>query len=322
MRRLRVLLAILGFLAITAPSIQANAANGEPGVVAYVEKFYSTQNPQPLSAALKIFRKGRPVPIGEEPTFLNQNDRLYVLDPNATIIVRMVASRERIPVRHHGGSDGAADYEVKSAIPPLPVSAFHGFIAMLLPANQSQGAIGAGSRVIGACYNESGKTNDPVQFDVPVLTAEKSYLAAGDRRLFVSWRGGAPPFRIVLSDAATGVALADKGDVRNECSAYLPPARIAPNGHYRLSVIDANGVKEEDEGFFGVPEAPSMPDELKSAPVDENTRNLYFATWLTTRDAGSWTFEAQLQIAAMGCSNAAAQEWMLVIGHGAKCSNQ
>jgi len=238
-------------------------------------------------------------------------------------MVRKLATNETIAVTF--AMTKAEAYKIpQSAVPGLPGSVWAWFIGVLRGSDQagdSKTATTASRGVnTGSCYNETGKTNEPVTFQIPILAASRSVLAAGNRAIFVSWQGGVPPFSVTLSAAETGRILAQTVGVRGTCAAYLPSIDLGP-GHYHLTLTDAQNVKEQEDNLFVVAEAPAEPRELRDANLPEDARQLYVATWLGVLDSGIWAFEAQQRVAAMDCRSAAVEDWLRQWGSSTPCAD-
>lgn len=310
MTRAWVTAAFIGLLsAISAAPLRAGEAPSSIPV-AYVEHVYPATTH--LSDAITVVRRGRPVGLDNKAS-LEAGDRIYVLGPSYTVTIRMVATHELIPIRRRGGSpSGEADQIVPgSAIPPLLGRAFEFLKLASITADQSHGDTATASRAVSTnCFNLGGKTNEPLAFDIPSLTAERSLLSVGTRRLSVSWRGGAPPFSIAFTDAGQGRVLAQVTNIRDRCSAVLPTVQVTPGGRYSLTVIDGNGVQEEDDNLFGSDATPTVPEPLLAADLSEEGRGLYYATWLSLQGAGEWAFEAEQRVTAMNCASPAVREWL------------
>jgi hypothetical protein len=246
-------------------------------------------------------------------------DQIVITRPGAVVIVRKLATNEIIAI----GTDATSlTYKLpQPAIPGLPKSVLAWFEGALRGANQASdsNAMVTSRAVKGPCYNETGKTNEPVEFRIPVLVASRSVIAAGNRSLFVSWQGGVPPFSLTLSAAQTGTIVAQTADIRGSCAAYLPRTELRP-GQYRLTLTDAHNIKEQEDSLFVVDEAPTEPRQLRDANLPEEARSIYAATWLAAWDRGSWAFEAQQRVAAMDCRSAAVQDWLQQWGSSIPCA--
>lgn len=303
-----------------APSAYAAPTPDKREFVAYVADRYPRS--KPLREIAVISRHGKKIPICEDKMDLMAGDQIFVMR-EAVLIVRLAATRETIAVRKTGRSSGteAADYTVETpSVPPLVGTAWIWFKGFLLGTDQAEEKREpAASRAIksGTCYNESGKTNAPIPFRIPIFAADRSLVAAGTRPVFVSWEGGAPPFSVTLSVAETGRVITEARGVR-ACAAYLPPAELLP-GRYRLTVADTNNVKEEEDSLFVATQAPAVPRELREADLPEEARQIYAATWLSVLDKGKWAFEAQQRVAAMDCRSPAVQDWLNRWGGLAPC---
>jgi hypothetical protein len=298
---------------LPAQEATADACLGE--VVAYVVQHAPVD--QPLSSLMGIRRKGKDVPVACYSVGLMVGDEIR-LKQDAAITIRTLATNELRLVRHQSSTN--ADWTVERPTTPGLKGPLLAWYKVVL--NQAGGGTAvAASRGIGSgtCYNNSFRTNEPIPFRVPVLTADRSILVAGTRAIFVSWQGGVPPFSVTLSTAETGAVIAKTTGV-NACAGRLPRVSLTP-GHYRLAVTDANNVAEQEENlFFVVADAPTTPRELGEADIPEEARQIYTATWMTVLDGGEWAFEAQQRVAAMDCHSAAVQDWLRHWGGPMPCN--
>jgi len=143
-----------------------------------------------------------------------------------------------------------------------------------------------GNAVVGAargsnCANVD--TDYPVQFDMPILRAKKSYLTEGERSLFLTWRGGKAPFRVALDRVSDGTRLLDQTSGLR-CETNLPTVSLK-SGHYRLTVTDANGNAYVEDNLEVVP--------IRQRPAPPNLSTwLDQVQWLAEQQEGVWRLEA------------------------------
>ena len=301
--------------ALATPSFAEPQQNDADRIVAYIDRII------PSDARLADIAdiKGKDIEhrLKDNPVTFRPGDQIVVTRQDAVVMVRMLATNETVVVTK------SKSYTFQQpAVPGLPGSVVAWLIGVLRGSDQvGDSSVMTASRAVntGPCYNETGKTNEPVTFRIPILAASRSVLAAGNRAIFVSWHGGVPPFSVTLSAAETGRILAQTVGVRGTCSAYLPRTYLRP-GHYQLTLTDAQNVKEEEDSLFVVAEAPAEPSELREADIPEEARQLYTAAWMTVLDGGEWAFEAQQRVAAMDCHSAAVQDWLRHWGGTMPCN--
>ena len=325
--------AIVLFLVACHCSIALPASAASPAdageFVAYVDRAMPERTQ--LADVVKVRRQGQWQSIAKDRYGLKAGDELFVTQPGTVIIIRILATNERIPVRQSADAAGAhssPDWTVPAGA-GLPGAVADWFWHFVQGAERTEGQTQiAASRGTGhtsqpaagrsgACYNETGKSDEPVQFRVPIRTATGSTIVGGNRAIFVSWQGGAQPFSVALSRAETGQTVAETNGVRGVCAVYLPRA-VLTQGTYRLTVTDGNHVKEQ-QAVAVVADLPGAPVELRQANVPEEARQLYTATWLSLLDGGKWALEAQQQVAAMDCRSATVQDWLRRWGGLAPC---
>jgi hypothetical protein len=275
-----------------------------------------------LADAATIIRGGRPAPVSpaSDSLSLQAGDKIFLRSSQYTVFVRMLEDPLPLLVRKHSGPAGVADYLVPQPFVP-------GLLEQVWDAIQSV-FMGADLRAIaqadsrgdpyeGACFNATGKTDKPTPFLMPILAADSFKLASGQRRLFVTWRGGAQPFSVELSSFDSGTVVAHADRVA-DCGAWLTAADLTP-GRYRLVVTDALGAPEDEGNIYVVDAAPAEPPALATANLPADARRLYYADWLATIDGGVWTFEAQQVAVAHGCESAAVRRWLLQWAKSPSC---
>lgn len=303
----------------------ASAAPPDAGYVAYVERVLPAQ--EKLSDAAKVRRNGVFLRLDRDTVDLLPGDQIFVTDKNATILVRMIASNSVIPIQRSKSNAAGTEPDMM-----IPRPALHGLSGAVLAwlkgalsgADQSgTGSTMTSSRAIGqpaavACYNETGKTDDPTPFDMPAMHAVKSKIVSGHRSLFISWRGGASPFSIVLSNADTGEVLARADHVERTCSVRLQAVQLR-QGRVKVAISDVNNVLLHDDDIYVTDALPPMPVELDTAGLSDETRELYFDTWLASKDGGTWALEAQQRAASLACKSDAAREWLAQWGGAPAC---
>ena len=314
-RTVRIVVAGL-LTTIVTPSFAAPPTDAD-AIVAYIDQIVPSG--AQLAHIARITRHGKDP---DNPVTLYSSDQIVITQSDAALTVRMLATTKIDVVTYVVTKDRPYTVPPRD-LPGLQVPVAAWFMGVLRGADQAGNASAlTASRAVntGPCYNETGKTNEPVTFRIPILAASRSVLAAGNRAIFVSWQGGAPPFSVTLSAAETGRVLAQTAGVRNTCAAYLPRIDLRP-GRYRLTLTDAQNVEEQEDSLFVVAEAPAEPPELRDANLPEEARQIYFATWLAVLDHGTWAFEAQQRVAAMDCRSAAVEDWLRQWGSSTPCAD-
>jgi hypothetical protein len=304
--------------ALSGLSFAQSPQTDADGTVAYIDRIIPSG--ARLADIAEIKRDNIELRLKDNPVKFQfrLGDQIAVTRQDAVVMVRLLATNETVVVTT---KDKPLTFK-QSAVPGLLGSVATWLIGVLQGSDQAgDSSVMTASRAVntGPCYNETGKTNEPVTFRIPILAASRSVLAAGNRAIFVSWHGGVPPFSVTLSAAETGRILAQTVGVRGTCSAYLPRTDLRP-GHYQLTLTDAQNVKEEEDSLFVVAEAPAEPSELRDANLPEEARQLYTATWMTVLDGGEWAFEAQQRVAAMDCHSTAVQNWLRHWGGTMPCN--
>ncbi len=299
----------------------AAAAPSDPGeYVAYLDRAYPERIP--LAEAARVRRHGEWQSVAKEHYGLKAGDELFITQPGTVVIVRILATSQRIPVGAAGtvaGGDPVPDWTVPAGpgLPGVVATWFRNFLeGSEHTPGRTQLAASRGAAT-GACFNEAGQTDEPNPFRVSALTAAGSVLVAGSRPVLVSWRGGAQPFSVALSQEGAKETVVEATGVRSVCAAYLPPVSLRP-GHYRLTITDGNHAKIQ-KTLLVIADPPGLPAELREVNLPEEARQLYAATWLALLDDGKWGFEAQQRVAALDCRSAAVQDWLRQWGSPVPC---
>jgi hypothetical protein len=299
-------------------SISFAAPVGHRGVVAYIEQTYPDGKAPSEIAFIK--RSGVAITSWKNPFDLLYEDQIFLKSDSAILAVRVLATNKVVIVRKASKDPKLPDLTIRSPLPGLMGEALTWYETIVGVDQSDDGLTLAGGRGVEnpePCFNKTGMTNVPTQFQIPIFSGDREKLGAGKRSIFVSWKGGVPPFSVSLTDAKTNQVIAAKNS--DLCTAHLPSADLMPQKKYNLIVTDAKGVSEEEDEILVVEAAPSMPAELLKAGLSEDTRRIYFATWLTTLGDGEWTFEAQQQVAAIDCRWAPVADWLQQWGGGTSC---
>jgi len=141
---------------------------------------------------------------------------------------------------------------------------------------------------------------DDKSIAVPLAVHGVNFVAKGERKLWLTWTGGAAPFVVTVR----------QGDVITA----LPPvtsrdAEAPVTGHsgdrFSISIADAKGQAATIR--FRVRDAePVAPESVQSAVPGESVEALVMATWLMSQEDGAWAIEALQKLHAHAASNQAA----------------
>lgn len=277
----------------------------QPNVVAYIQRLFpETAKPDDV---IRIVRNGKPLSLKKGLVDLVPGDQLFV--KQGMVNVLLLYTGEVISVSPGMAEAGKPDFEVRSPdVPGLGGKLLALFKSLVGP--DRSGRVIPATRGVdsGHCFNKAGGTNQPNEFKIPALFAEKPALAAGNRALFVTWRGGVDPFTVELASPEQGRVVA-RATVKAACAALLPVANLTA-GQYQLTVVDGNRAALTERNLSIGDKLPAMPRELAAAPLPSIARSLYYATWLATIERGRWAFEAQQQVAALDCGSSAVREWL------------
>lgn len=127
--------------------------------------------------------------------------------------------------------------------------------------------------------------------EMAVLDGRRRFVAAGQRSLHIVWSGGAPAYRVRLSDAA-GRVIGEASDLPSP-RLELRSVALAP-GLHTISITDASERQARDPLVFEVvPQGrvPSPPPEMSQGLPDDDAA-VATAVWLAGREDGRWSYEA------------------------------
>lgn len=155
--------------------------------------------------------------------------------------------------------------------------------------------------------------------ELPVFDAPTSTIVAGRRALFLTWRGGSPPYRVVLFRAGPQgpVKIIDRGDI-NQSWVELPEVEIE-RGRHRVELHDLGSGKalaEDNLMALEPSELPRRPDPLNDSSLTNSERELLYAYYLEGLGNGGWTFEAMQRIRGIRDQIPAARVWLRGYGGG------
>ncbi|MDO6415837.1 hypothetical protein Q4F19_15705 [Sphingomonas sp. BIUV-7] len=308
---------------------RAAAANPAAGSVAAVE--FVAPAGLKLDQVARFVRAGRPVKAAKiESDGLQNSDQIFLRDAESVLILRMVTTGEvRAVKRARPIPPGSPDFTIQApAIPGAPKRLFNMLAALYRAAAGSSFASGiagddrpnggqyvlAASRALAtaspmaACSNPGGKSNEPVRFRIPALSAFENDFQRGQRSMLIAWRGGVEPFAIRIQDEHRDV-LSEVKDIRGRCAVVMPSANYAA-GSYTVTATDGNRTNVVVAGVHAAEQAPSAPREIAAANFPPDVATIYFASWLAAQNDGAWTWEAVQRVAALGCASPPAREWL------------
>jgi hypothetical protein len=280
------------------------------GVVAIIEEYRPSG--RDLKDLIRLQRHGETVDLIPE-SGLVAGTKIYILRPEVVLHVRILLSNilYRVTRKPNAEFDEAAFTVPEDTVPGLTGNLLAWFQGVLrnTPDIDPPNTVAATRAFNRPCYNEAGKTDDPVPFDIPVLHADRPTMASGTRPFSFAWRGGAAPFTATLSSVATGQIITRVTNIRSACAARTAPLTLLP-GQYVVAIQDGNGSSLVAQDLDVEPIAPAMPPELANAALPASAKELYFATYLTTVEHGRWTFEALQRIGSLDCHNEAVRSWL------------
>jgi hypothetical protein len=127
---------------------------------------------------------------------------------------------------------------------------------------------------------------DEKSLTVPLAVHGPNFIAKGERKLWIAWRGGAGPFTVTAKTAAmdTSVPKTNAHDIE------IPVPAGA--GERLVVTIRDSGGQAATLRFRLQEAAPELPESLGKASPGHSANALLTAAWLASLDNGSWAVEA------------------------------
>lgn len=137
------------------------------------------------------------------------------------------------------------------------------------------------------------------ELHVAGLGEHTAKLVAGHRAIYVTWRGGTPPFDVALHRFGFDKPLTERRGLRAQ-STRLAPAALAP-GRYVLTVVgvDGSGIEDSNIQVVNAEQLPRAPLAASDARLPDFERSLLWAYYLENFGDGTWSLEAVQAIAAL-----------------------
>lgn len=272
----------------------AGTAVAQSRVIGWIDAVGAGPGAQASVPPVRITRKGAEIGYDANDG-LRSCDRLRLVDHTAVVRITL-SNKERIRL------DGKTS---EATLPCDPAGVTEQLAAFLRAVWGS-----AETRRVNATAAASrtrSRTAPPV---VPALVGDRSEVGAGDRALYIAWKGGEPPFTVRIIHQASDAILTTVQNVPTR-SATLPSARYAPGRHV-LTVIDAQRRTLRDEQLHVVDASalPPLPRALADATIPEDAKRLYYADFLAGFGDGQFCLEALQQAASISPRTAAARDWL------------
>ncbi len=147
------------------------------------------------------------------------------------------------------------------------------------------------------------KTASQEETDIPaldssMLSSMQPQLAAGQRALFVGWRGGKAPYQLDIQPVGQASIFSGRFDTR---FAQTSPLNLSA-GQYELVISVADTKVSERYPFTVVASHPAYPAELVDGSVTDEKmlatlKALWLAAHMTDNLKQPWLFEAYQQVA-------------------------
>lgn len=146
---------------------------------------------------------------------------------------------------------------------------------------------------------------------VPALGNYDPILVAGERSLYVTWKGGVAPYTVIVLRYGGGGKVVGQNNI-SATSVRLPKIRLEP-GRYVLEVqgSDKYGIKEDAITVVEASRLPPPPKALTDANLPKADHELLYAYYLEGWGQGEWTLEALQRAAAIHPATPAVRDWLL-----------
>lgn len=121
---------------------------------------------------------------------------------------------------------------------------------------------------------------------VPMTVRGPNFLAASQKRLWLTWEGGKGPFKIVVE--VDGKAKVSEAFEARETAIDLPDSSVL-----RLTIMVRDSANHSARVLVRFRDhLPELPDEMKNAAPGDSARAVMHAAWLTGRHEGDWSLQA------------------------------
>jgi hypothetical protein len=207
---------------------------------------------------------------------LYPGDVVDVLKPNGHITISLAGASLKILDRHD------APYTIRAPRSAISRSLANLLIALRSVAKESEADVPLVARG-GA---------EQLRLVLPLPTGVNA-IAPGQRSFGASWRGGVPPYRVILQ-RQDGAVLATENDIDTP-ELFVASRRISlPDGSYTVTVNDAVGARDQAQIVAG--EVPPPPPDLMSSIAAPELESLLRAMWLSRNLSSAYRYEAYLEL--------------------------
>lgn len=302
----------LSALLLAAPAAVCAAPAASAAPVAFVE---AAKGVKELGSVIRVQRGKKAVAIKGRYLNLEAGDAITLRDPRAQVTVRYLGNNAVHRVRRAAGSK-EPDYRVRALeVPGLTQAVFDWLVGQLVgkaDARPSQEITASSRTTRGGSACAATIDGAPAALQFRGESAQPMRLVAGGGPVPVGWIGGIGPY--ALDSGNVAVALAP-----GACFARLDAAAFAP-GITTLTLRDAARAAPARLRVETVASRPPMPEVLAKAAIDEDSRALYYASWLGGLDGGVWALEAQRIALSRDCAKPAVKAWLDTAGLRAACN--
>jgi hypothetical protein len=127
----------------------------------------------------------------------------------------------------------------------------------------------------------------------PLLLNEKNWFEEGNRPFYFSWKGGAPPYTILIRTNEKPFFSREK---IADPKIFEPFLDFQP-GLYEIVVSDTEGYHFQSSIYVKTRgNIPDMPQQLFRTEISDDLKMTLYLKWLCTHDNGAWALEAYQQV--------------------------
>lgn len=249
-----------------------------------------------------VKRQGHTVDGAKMGTLLYSGDRILMADKQASlkILVSNQYPPEDITFKEAGKQGYVLQFESSS---------FLGNVKKILSdfgsLNPNLGTVSASTR--------KGKEVDELVIPADPRKASPK-MAAGERALHFRWRGGKPPYQLIILKPGQEEI---KSEIVSARAVSMPNRNWQP-GEYQLVLSQSVGLPGGGQGvgekkliFVASADIPPMPQEIDELELRKDTRQLLYADWLARQPNGDWILEAIQRVVPLAQEgNIDAADWL------------
>ncbi|MGD8914510.1 MAG: hypothetical protein PVJ68_17510 [Candidatus Thiodiazotropha sp.] len=133
---------------------------------------------------------------------------------------------------------------------------------------------------------------------MPLIGQSGAWVAEGDRDLYLSWRGGSPPYAVCIREEGADKPLV-KMSMLEETRVHIKSLPLITN-KYKLEIEDARSQQLIRHfhvvTFDHMPVPPGQVFAEVTNTFEKQLRETLLAAWLSEQDPPMWSFEAYQRV--------------------------